>query len=169
MESRPKTIDIYLAGEKMEDIARERLLQQAEEAGITRSQIIIHEDAAFQNEMLTESEIIRNIIDSHNQQVGELEAKVTELSGELQHYKNLQLPAALLTQELAAQYDGIQKVTLTRGESVTTGSTSGVETVVAILQCTKAIKEAERIRIQNWLKVRLGVENVEVIVNTNKK
>ena len=169
VESRPKTIDIYLAGEKMEDLARERLLQQAEEAGITRSQIIIHEDAAFQNEMLTESEIIRNIIDSHNQQVGELEAKVTELSGELQHYKNLQLPAALLTQELAAQYDGIQKVTLTRGESVTTGSTSGVETVVAILQCTKAIKEAERIRIQNWLKVRLGVEDVEVIVNTNKK
>ena len=169
VESHPKTIDIYLAGEKMEAVARERLYQQAEEAGITRNQIIIHEDAAFQNEMMTESELIRNIIDGHNQQVEELEAKVTELSGELQRYKNLQLPAALLTQELAAQYDGIQKVTLTRGESVSTGSTSGEETVVAILQCTKAIKETERVRILNWLKVRLGVENVEVIVNTNKK
>ncbi len=49
------------------------------------------------------------------------------------------------------------------------GSESGRETVVAILQCDRTVKEADRLRIRDWLKVRLGVEDVEVIVNTVKK
>ncbi|MBR1488039.1 MAG: DUF389 domain-containing protein [Bacteroidales bacterium] len=169
VESKPQTIDLYMAGEKMEAVARERLYQQAAEAGIARSQIIIHEDAAFQNEMMTESELIRNIIDGHNRQVEDLEKQLLDLSGQLQQYQNRQLPTALLTKELAAQYDGIQHVTLTRGERVETGSETGKEVIVAILQCTKPIKDAERTRIQSWLKVRLGTEDVELIVNTSKK
>ena len=169
VESKPQTIDIYLAGEKLEASERERLLRDAEEVGITRSQIIFHEDAAYQFEKMTESELIQSIIDGHNRQVEELEGRVTELSGEVQQYKNRQLPVTLLTRELAAQYPGIRQVTLTRGERVEAGSESGRETVVAILQCDRTVKEADRLRIRDWLKVRLGVEDVEVIVNTVKK
>ena len=169
VESKPQTIDIYLAGEKLEASERERLLRDAEEAGITRSQIIFHEDAAYQFEKMTESELIQSIIDGHNRQVEELEGRVTELSGEVQQYKNRQLPVTLLTRELSAQYPGIRQVTLTRGERVEAGSESGRETVVAILQCDRTVKEADRLRIRDWLKVRLGVEDVEVIVNTVKK
>ena len=50
-----------------------------------------------------------------------------------------------------------------------TGSETGRETVVAILQCDRTVKEADRLRIREWLKVRLGVEEVEVIVNTGKR
>ena len=169
VDSKPQTIDIYLAGEKLEASERERLLRDAEEAGITRSQIIFHEDAAYQFEKMTESELIQSIIDGHNRQVEELEGRVTELSGEVQQYKNRQLPVTLLTRELSAQYPGIRQVTLTRGERVEAGSESGRETVVAILQCDRTVKEADRLRIRDWLKVRLGVEDVEVIVNTVKK
>ena len=169
LEADPPTIEIFMAGEKMEDLARERLYQQAEAAGIVRSQISIHEDAAFQYEMMTESELIRGIIDSHNRQVEELEAKITELSGELQQYKNSQLPSALIAREMAAQYEGIQSVTLTRGERVDAVSGESRETIVAIIQSALPVKEADRIRIRNWLTARLGVEQVEVIVNNPKK
>ena len=162
-------LDLYLAGEKMEASARERIYLRAEEAGITRSQIVIHEDAAFQNELMTESELIQSIIDGHNRQVEELEGKVTELSGEIQEYQNRELPVALLTRELAAQYDGVRQVTLTRGSRTDAESGESCEIIVAILNCTKPPREAERIRIQNWLKVRLGVEEVEVLVDTKKK
>ena len=37
-------------------------IHDAEEAGITRGQITFHEDAAFQNEIMSESEIIRYMI-----------------------------------------------------------------------------------------------------------
>ena len=169
LDHKPPTLELYLAGEKMDDTARERLLTQAEEAGIASSQILIHEDAAFQNEILTESELIRNVIDGHNRQVEELEGKITELSGEIQKYQNRELPTALLTRELAAQYDGINQVTLTRGQRIAADSDTASEVIVAILQCSKPLKDAERLRIQNWLKVRLGVDDVQVIVETKKR
>ena len=169
VEADPPTIEIFMAGEKMEDTARERLYQQAEAAGIVRSQITIHEDAAFQYEMMTQSELIHGIIDGHNRQVEELEGKITELSGELQQYKNSQLPSELITREMAAQYEGIQSVTLTRGERVDAVSGESRETIVAIIQSALPVKEADRIRIRNWLTARLGVEDVDVIVNTAKR
>nr|MCR4860652.1 DUF389 domain-containing protein [Bacteroidales bacterium] len=169
VESNPQTIDIYMAGEKMESVARERLYQQAEEAGITRNQIIIHEDAAYQYELMSESELIKNIIDGHNRQVDELEAKIGELSGQVQAYENRELPSALITRELVAQYAGIQQVILTRGDQIDAESSTDSEIIVAILQCRQPLKEVEKNRIRSWLQVRLGVENIEVIVNTNKK
>ena len=169
LDNRPHTLDLYLAGEKMEPDARERIYLSAEEAGITRSQIVIHEDAAFQNELMTESELIRSIIDGHNRQVEELEGKITALSGEVQEYQNRELPVALLTRELAAQYDGVRQVTLTRGSRTDAESGESREVIVAILNRAKPPKEAERLRIQNWLKVRLGVEEVEVLIDTKKK
>jgi len=166
VEADPPTVEFYMAGEKMEDLARERLYQQARDAGITRDQVIIHEDAAFQYEFMNESELIRGIIDGHNRQVEDLEGKITELTGEIQQYKNRELPSALLTRELAAQYEGIRSATITRGERIDAGNGEGEEVIVAIIQSSTPIKEADRLRIQNWLTVRLGVEDVDVIVNT---
>ncbi|MBQ9593738.1 MAG: hypothetical protein IJR36_07670, partial [Lachnospiraceae bacterium] len=169
VEANPPTVDLYMAGEKMESISRERLFQEAEEVGITRGQITIHEDAAFQFEQLSESELIQSIIDGHNQQVDALERKVEELSGELQSYKNRELPSELLTRELSAQYDGVLSVTLTRGKRVQTEGGEGSEVIVAILHTRRPVKEADRLRIRNWLQVRLGVEEVDVIVNSDRK
>ena len=168
LETRPHTLDLYLAGERMESSARERIYLDAEELGITRSQIIIHEDAAFQNEMMSESEIIRGILDGHNRQVEALQGQVDSLSATIDFLRAGQLPSELITREIAAQYAGVQEVTLTRGESVTaeSGSTESGSThpaVVAIIRSAVPLSEAERERIRQWLRVRLSVEDVTII------
>ena len=163
LEARPHTLDLYLAGERMESSARERIYLDAEEAGITRNQIIIHEDAAFQNELMSESEIIRGILDGHNRQVEALQGQVDSLSATIEFLRAGQLPSELITREIAAQYAGVQEVTLTRGESVTTEGGSTHPAVVAIIRSAAPLSEAERERIQQWLRVRLSVDNVTVI------
>ena len=163
-ETRPPVLDLYLAGEKMESAARERLYLDAEEAGITRSQIIIHEDAAFQNELMTESEIIRNILDGHSSQVAGLQGQVDSLQTAIEFFKAQQLPSELITREIAAQYPGVTEVTLTRGERVEAGDGSARAAVVAIVRCTGTLKDAERQRIEQWLRVRLSVDDVTVII-----
>ena len=163
LEARPHTLDLYLAGERMEVSARERIYLDAEEAGITRSQITIHEDAAFQNEMMSESEIIRGILDGHNRQVEALQGQVDSLSATIEFLRAGQLPSELITREIAAQYAGVQEVTLTRGESVTAEGGSTHPAVVAIIRSAAPLSEAERERIQQWLRVRLSVDNVTVI------
>ena len=163
LETRPHTLDLYLAGERMESSARERIYLDAEELGITRSQIIIHEDAAFQNEMMSESEIIRGILDGHNRQVEALQGQVDSLSATIDFLRAGQLPSELITREIAAQYAGVQEVTLTRGESVTAESGSTHPAVVAIIRSAVPLSEAERERIRQWLRVRLSVEDVTII------
>ena len=167
IESKPPTVELYLAGEKLDAAGRERICQQAEEYGITRSQLIFHEDAAFQNELMTESELIQSIIDGHNRQVEELSGQVDSLSEALGFLRSQQLPAALITREIAAQYAGVQEVTLTRGESVAADGGQAHPAIVAIVRSTQALKEKERLRIEQWLQVRLGVDDVTVI-NTTK-
>ena len=167
MESNPPTIDIYLAGERLDDADRERICRQAEDYGIMRSQLNFHEDAAFQNEMMTESEIIRSIIDGHNRQVEELTGQVDSLSEAIGFLRSQQLPAALLTREIAAQYAGVGEVTLTRGEHVTAADGASSPAIVAIVRSDQALKPQECRRMEQWLQVRLGVDNVTVI-NTTK-
>ena len=163
LEERPHKLDLYLAGERMESSARERIYLDAEEAGITRSQIVIHEDAAFQNEMMSESEIIRGILDGHNRQVDALQGQVDSLSAALDFLRAGQLPSALITREIAAQYAGVQEVTLTRGDSVLAEDGSTTPAVVAIIRSAIPLKAAELERIEQWLRVRLAVDDVTVI------
>ena len=69
LDQKPRVLELFLAGEKMEADARERIFLAAEEVGITRNQIVIHEDAAYKSQTMTESELIRDIIDGHASQV----------------------------------------------------------------------------------------------------
>ena len=164
VEANPPTLELFLAGEKMDAATRERLFLDAEQSGITRGQIIIREDAAFQNEIMTESEIIRNIIDSHDREVEQLQGQVDSLSTSIEFFKAQQLPSVLITREIAAQYAGVEEVTLTRGERVQAENGKSDAAIVAIVRTETGLKEAERERIEQWLRVRLGVNDVTVIV-----
>ncbi len=163
IEAKPSTLELYLAGEKLESSARERLFLHAEEMGITRAQIVIHEDAAFQNEMMTESELIRSMIDSHNDEIRRLTGQVDSLSTAIEFYKAQQLPSELITREIAAQYDGVTEVTLTRGQRVKTADGKAAAAIVAIVRSTQPLQDDERERIEQWLRVRLGIDDVTVI------
>lgn len=163
IETRPATVELYLAGEKLESAARERLYLNAEEIGITRGQIIIHEDAAFQNEMMSESDLIRGLIDGHNDEIRRLTGEVDSLSTAIEFYKAQQLPSELITREIAAQYDGVTEVTLTRGQRVEAANGKAAPAVVAIVHSVQPLQEAERERIEQWLRVRLGIDDVTVL------
>ena len=165
LEQKPRMLELYLAGEKMEADARERIYLAAEEAGITRSQITIHEDAAYKSEAMSESDLIRDLMDGHSRQVRQLESQVDSLSMAIEYFQAQELPSALITREIAAQYEGVQEVTLTRGESVQAADGQARPAVVAIVRCTQALGEPERARIGQWLRVRLGVEDVTVIIS----
>ncbi|MCR5352247.1 MAG: DUF389 domain-containing protein [Bacteroidales bacterium] len=167
LEQKPPLIELYLAGEKLESIAREQIYLDAEATGISRSQIVFHEDAAFQNELMSESELIRNIIEGHDRQVDELQGQVDSLSIALSNFHAQQIPSALITREIAAQYDGVLQVTLTRGESVLAEDGQTRPAIVAIIHCEQTFTKQELERIEQWLRVRLDVEDVTVIVSTD--
>ena len=165
LEQNPRVLELFLAGEKMETDARERIYLAAEEAGSTRSQIVIHEDAAYKSGTMSESELIRDLMDGHSRQVRKLEGQVDSLSMAIEHFQAQKLPSELITREIAAQYEGVLEVTLTRGESVQAADGQARPAVVAIVRCSQPLGEPERARIGQWLRVRLGVDDVTVIIS----
>lgn len=164
--SKPAKIELFMAGEVMEQQNKESIYKQAEEFGITRGQIVFREEAASQNIRFNESEYIKNILEDTEIKVKNLNETVSSLEAELQVYKDKEIPAALITKEICAQYPAISNVTLSRGSRTKADGESSEEIIVALVQSAKTIPAADKTKLENWLKIRLENEQV-IVININ--
>lgn len=160
---REQTIDIFVAGEALPDEMKERIYRDAEQFGITRGQIIIHEDATIVREDLSEAEILKGIYEHTDRQIKELNDSITRLNIQLDVYKNKEIPAYAIAKELFAQHPEISNISLTRGSAVDADSLSVSERIMVFVSSDETINEELRDRIERWLKVRLDNDNVTVV------
>ena len=157
------TLELFLAGETLTDEAKKKIYRSAEEYGITRSQIIFHEDATSMRQELSEVEIIKGIYEHTDQQIKRLNDSIAKLDARLNEYKEKEIPVNIIAKELFAQYPSITNLSLTRGSVMATTSTQPTEQIVAIITSDTLINPDINDRIERWLKVRLNNENVVVV------
>lgn len=161
------TLELFLAGETLTNEAKESLYKDAEEYGITRNQIIFHEDATNVREELSEAEIIKGIYEHNDMQIKRLTDSIAKLEVSLTEYKSKEIPAQAVSKELFAQYPDITNLSLTRGSSVDAQG-SETEQIVAFVTSKAPIDNELHDRIERWLKVRLNNDNVLVVVQQAK-
>lgn len=77
--SNPPSVVLFMAGEKLTTADKERLYEDAERYGITRSQIVFREDAVNSSETVSESEIVRSLLDHSDKQVERLNQTIAKL------------------------------------------------------------------------------------------
>ena len=156
------TLELFLAGEPPTDDAKKKFYNCAETYGITRSQIVFHEDATSMREDLSEAEIVKGIYEQTEKQINRLNDSINRLEAVIADYKGKEIPTAAISKELFAQYPDITNLSLTRGSTV---NTQGVETeqIVAFVTSIQPIDIEQHDRIERWLKVRLDNESVLVI------
>ncbi|MBQ8959591.1 MAG: DUF389 domain-containing protein [Bacteroidales bacterium] len=157
------TLELFLAGETLTAEAKERFYKEAEEYGITRSQVIFHEDATSVRQELSEAEIVRSIYEHNDKQIKLLNDSILQLESRLSEYKNKEIPIQTISKELFAQYTEIKSISLTRGSSINAESAEPEEQIVAIVSSERPIDGELHDRLESWLKVRLGNENVIVV------
>lgn len=160
------TLELFLAGETLTPEARNQFYKDAERYGITRSQIIFHEDATSIRQELSEVEIVKSIYEHTDQQIKRLNDSIAKLDAQLNDYKEKEIPVDVIAKELFAQYPGITNLSLTRGSSVNANDPQNTEQIVAIITSDKPIDDDAHDRIERWLKVRLNNENVVVVRET---
>ena len=156
-------LELFLAGETLTEEAKKNLYKNAEEYGITRSQIIFHEDATSMRQELSEAEIVKGIYEHTDQQIKMLNDSITKLEAELSDYRTKEIPTETLSQELFAQYPEITEVSLSRGSSVHVADSTATELIMAFITTTTPMDAETHDRIERWLKVRLGNENILLI------
>ena len=156
------TLELFLAGEPPTDDAKKKFYNCAETYGITRSQIVFHEDATSMREDLSEAEIVKGIYEHNEKQINRLNDSIAKLETVIADFKSKEIPTAAISKELFAQYPDITGLSLTRGSSV---DAEGIETeqIVAFITANNPMDEELHDRIERWLKVRLDNENVLVI------
>ena len=161
------TLELFLAGEKLTPEAKETLYKNAEQYGISRSQIIFHEDATSVREELSEAEIIKGIYEHTDKQIRQLTDSINKLESLIADYQSKEIPVQAISKELFAQYPEITNLSLSRGSSVGAQGKEK-EQIVAFITSNAPIDTELQDRIERWLKVRLNNENVMVISNESK-
>lgn len=84
-ESKPYQVEVFLAGETLNPQARELLLRSAESHGLSRTQVILREEAAVKG--ADQTEVVRDLYEYYDKRIQELNQTITDLQIELARYK----------------------------------------------------------------------------------
>ena len=161
-------LELFLAGETLTDEAKKKLYQSAEEYGITRSQIVFHEDATSMRQEFSEVEIVKGIYEQTDKQLKKLNDSIVKLGKWLEEYKEKEIPVDDIAKELFTQYPNIVGVSLSSGSSIQVSENVATEQIIAFITTEKPMPDENHDRIERWLKVRLKNENVLVVNQVGK-
>jgi uncharacterized hydrophobic protein (TIGR00271 family) len=156
-------LELFLAGETLTDEAKKKLYNNAEQYGITRSQIVFHEDATSMRQELSEAEIVKGIYEHTDQQIKMLNDSIAKLTAALSDYQSKEIPIGAVSKELFAQYPNITQVSLSQGSSVHATDGSATEQIIAFITTDSPMDAELHDRIERWLKVRLKNDNILVV------
>ena len=166
IDSKPYMLELRLAGETLNEDTKEMLLRDAENYGIMRSQIVIHEDATVQVDRFNETEIVKNLMATNASNVQVRDDSIKVLNAQIAHYKQQELPAKQLAEELQVQLPSITRLTLARGTALEQNVVMSEEQVVVVAHCSEMPSEEEKTRVYEWLKIRLQIDGLEIIFDT---
>ena len=163
IDSKPYMLELRLAGETLNEDTKEMLLRDAENYGIMRSQIMIHEDATVQVDRFNETEIVKNLMATNASNVQVRDDSIKVLNAQITAYKQRELPAKQLAEELQVQLPSITRLTLAKGTALEQNMVMSEEQVVVVAHCSEMPSEEEKTRVYEWLKIRLQVEDLEML------
>ena len=163
IDNKPYMLELRLAGETLNEDTKEMLLRDAENYGIMRSQIVIHEDATVQVDRFNETEIVKNLMATNASNVQVRDDSIQVLNAQITAYKQRELPAKQLAEELQVQLPSITRLTLARGTALEQNMVMSEEQVVVVAHCSEMPSEEEKTRVYEWLKVRLQIDSLEII------
>jgi hypothetical protein len=163
IDSKPYMLELRLAGETLNEDTKEMLLRDAENFGIMRSQIVIHEDATVQVDRFNETEIVKNLMAMNASNVQVRDDSIKVLNAQIAHYKQQELPARQLAEELQVQLPSIMRLTLAKGTALEQNVVMSEEQVVVVAHCSEMPSEEEKTRVYEWLKIRLQIHDLEII------
>ena len=162
IDSKPYMLELRLAGETLNEDTKEMLLRDAENYGIMRSQIVIHEDVTVQVDRFNETEIVKNLMATNASNVQVRDDSIKVLNAQITAYKQRELPAKQLAEELQVQLPSITRLTLAKGTALEQNVVMSEEQVVVVAHCSEMPSEEEKTRVYEWLKIRLQVEDLEM-------
>jgi uncharacterized hydrophobic protein (TIGR00271 family) len=154
-------IELFFTGEPLGDKTRESIYRTADEYGIEQKQILINDHTTTEKE--DNLELIKGIYDKMDKETAWRDEEIRRLQDELKTAKGSDFPYIQLTREIHNSHPEVLEVQLSKGARVSADSLKLIPSVSVIITCSEALEEAEAIKLNEWLKIRLQRDDVTLV------
>ena len=162
---KPPMLELYMAGKLLSAEEKETIYNSAEEIGISRSQILFHEDASRKQDSLPGFGVFRDIYKENSEQIHRLNDSIASLNGEIAQTRATTLPTEAILKEMNAQYPEIKNLTLARGASAAVDGESENNCITVLIDSSTKLDAETSGRIKRWLKARFNGDSLQVIIS----
>lgn len=160
-----RTITLSLVGQLLTESEINDLNHRLLNYGLTKTKLKIKQTDFVSNIESTEATLLENILDKRENQIAVKDSVIQSLQADILSLKNSNEVYVKIAEEIAVQYPSIVSVSIS---NMTYTETSTMETTTLptlYLEWKNKPIAKERTQIINWLKVRLGAEEIKVIEN----
>ncbi len=161
--SKSSVLEVSIAGEALSETDMEMLLRSAEKYGLKREQVIVKQNAATVQKDITDKAVVQSIFERHDTEIKEREGLIAEMEKELKVFKDKELPSDQMAREILAQYPGLTSFSIARGAEVNPTTLDSTEQIIVIIKGNKLFSAKEIEKLQKWLTVRLGFNNIKIV------
>lgn len=155
-------VEIFMTGEPLSETGRNNLYEAAKEYGLESKNIIISEHTTERKG--SDTEVIKSLYDKMDAEIAKRDEKIRMLEDELRKAKGEEVPYLQVAKEITSSYPSVGNICITSGANVQHGSTSPEHCVLVVADVSKDFSDQERIRLTQWLKIRLNSESLILIV-----
>lgn len=153
------TIELSFVGEPLDDSTKNNIYNTASRYGINKEQLIINDHTT--TDSVNEIELVKDIYDRMDQEIGSREVEIARLRAELKKYESTAIPYTQLSREIASNYPTVQEVHIARGEGVAIDSIeSSKHSTIVVLYTSESMDSDTHNKLESWLKIRLEEESI---------
>lgn len=153
------TIELSFVGEPLDDSTKNNIYNTASRYGINKEQLIINDHTT--TDSVNEIELVKDIYDRMDQEIGSREVEIARLRAELKKYESTAIPYTQLSREIASNYPTVREVHIARGEGVAIDSIeSSKHSTIVLLYTSESIDSDTQNKLESWLEIRLEEESI---------
>lgn len=154
-------VEIFFSGEPLSQSARNNIMASAAEHGLKQDQVIISEHTTVQD--ANDIEIVKSIYERTDSEIRRKDAEIQALKEELRMLRGEEIPYIQIQREISLTYPQVEDIYITRGAYVAQDSLNAKSCLLVIPECTDSLRTDERIKLTEWLKLRLATEDVVLL------
>ncbi len=160
--------ELFLTGEMLNDAARERLLEAAEDHGIERQSLTLNEHGFRPGRDEETEKLVKGIYERSDMEIARKDERIRELEKQLRDIHDREIPYAQIQREANHSYPEISQLTITRGATASADTSLVSNRTIVVAVSRKKMAEKDRTDLEDWLKIRLQDTTVTVVNRTEK-
>lgn len=157
-----RTITLSVLGQPLEEKDIDFLTKKLLEYGLTKTELRIKQ-TNLGKDTEVESILLENILDKKDRLIAEKDSLIKKLEDDILSLNNSNMEYSKIAREIAVQYPDIAKVSISNMTFTNTQTLETKTVPTLFIKWKNKPVEGKKEQLVNWLKVRLGIEEVEVI------